>query len=85
MPKTRLWKMINDNFSHIIKQEKISILYKKTIVIDANNIIMANCIAYRKTGTEFTNKEGKSTSHIKAILDNATFYLVPRYYTILCI
>ncbi len=75
MPKSRLWKLVNDNFSNVIQSDKIRMLNGKTVAVDANNVIMSNCIAYRNTGADFTNKEGKSTSHIKAILDNATFYL----------
>jgi len=75
MPKTKLWNLINNKVPDIIEKRKISYLKDKTVVIDANFILMSTCIAYRKTGYDFQNKDGKPTTHIKAILDNVGYYI----------
>lgn len=67
--------MITKKFPYIIESTKINTIKDTHVVVDANYIIMATCIAYRKIGQEFENNDGKSTAHIKAMLDNVVYYL----------
>ncbi|EGD75391.1 flap endonuclease-1 [Salpingoeca rosetta] len=62
-----LSKVIGDNASHAVKETEMKNLFGRKVAIDASMSIYQFLIAVRSEGSNLTNAEGETTSHLSGI------------------
>ena len=68
-------KLLQEQSPNSIKENNIKEYKNKNIVIDTSLVLYKNISALRNTGKDLTDKNGKITSHIFAIIQNSLFFL----------